>query len=277
VRELPPLTIALGRVAIAAAALWAVMALLRIPMPRALPAWRAFAVMGLLNNAVPFGLYAWGQQHIASGLAAILNATTPLFTVVFAHWLTADEKLGVRRFVGVLVGIAGVGWMLGVERFAASDTALLAQGACLAAAISYAFAGIYGRRFRTMGVPPLASATGQVTASSLLLLPLAMALETPWRLAAPGPATVGALAGIGLLSTALAYQLYFRLLARAGATNVILVTLLIPVSAIVLGALFLGESLHVRHYLGMATIAAALLLIDGRLVRLPRTRRHRVG
>jgi drug/metabolite transporter (DMT)-like permease len=267
VRELPPLTIVLARVGIAALALWLVLAALRIQVPRVPGLAAAFLGMGLLNNAVPFTLFVWGQGHIASGLAAILNATTPLFTVLVAHVLTRDERLTAGKAAGVIVGFAGVVVMLGPDLLAGLGTGLWAQLACLAAALSYAFAGVYGRRFRRMGVPPLATAAGQVTASTLVMIPLVLVVEQPWTLPSPGAGTWGALLGIGLLSTALAYVLYFRLLAAAGATNLLLVTFLIPVSAILLGTLVLGERLAPRHLAGMALIGAGLALMDGRLAR----------
>lgn len=276
VRELPPFTIVAARVGIAALALWGVLAVLRVRAPRAPGLWAAFLGMGLLNNAVPFALFAWGQQHIASGLAAILNATTPLFTVAVAHLLTPDERLTPGKAAGVLAGIVGVAVMLGADPLAGLGTGLLAQLACLAAALSYALAGVFGRRFKRLGAPPLAAAAGQVTASALVLLPLAVLVDRPWALPVPGPAAWGALVGIGLLSTALAYVLYFRILAAAGATNLLLVTFLIPVSAILLGALVLGERLEPKHFLGMALIGAGLALIDGRLpgaLRRPRPAR----
>jgi drug/metabolite transporter (DMT)-like permease len=266
VRELPSFTIVIARVGIAALALWAALAALRVRMPRAPGLWAAFLGMGLLNNAVPFALFVWGQHHIASGLAAILNATTPLFTVLIAHLLTPDERLTAGKAAGVAVGFAGVVAMLGVDLLGGFGTGLLAQAACLAAAMSYAFAGVFGRRFKRMGVPPLATAAGQATASTLVMLPLALLTDRPWTLPVPGPETWGALVGVGLLSTALAYVLYFRILAAAGATNLLLVTFLIPVSAILLGALVLGERLESKHLIGMALIGAGLAFIDGRLL-----------
>jgi drug/metabolite transporter (DMT)-like permease len=267
VREVPPLSLVLARVGIAALALWVMLALTGMRMPRQPGLWAAFLGMGLLNNALPFALIVWGQQHIASGLAAILNATTPLFTVLVAHLLTEDERLTPAKAAGVVMGLLGVAVMLGAELLGGLGAGLAAQLACLGAALSYAFAGVFGRRFRRMGVPPLASAAGQVTASSLILLPLALLVDQPWALAMPGPASWAALLGLGLLSTALAYVLYFRILAVAGATNLLLVTFLVPVSAIWLGALVLGERLEARHFAGMALIGAGLALIDGRLLR----------
>jgi len=187
--------------------------------------------------------------------------------VLLAHVLTPDERITPARLVGVLLGLGGVAVMLGGGARAMLGEGLLGQLACLGAAIAYALAGIYGRRFRAMGVAPLATATGQVTASSLMLLPLALAVDRPWTLPAPGPAVLAALVGVAALSTALAYVVYFRLLASAGATNLLLVTLLIPVTAIFLGVLVLGETLRPEHLAGMALIALGLAAIDGRLLR----------
>jgi drug/metabolite transporter (DMT)-like permease len=222
--------------------------------------------MGILNNVVPFTLIVWGQTHIASGLASILNATTPLFGVVVAHHLTRDEPMTGRRLAGVLVGFAGVAVMIGGAALRDLGVGVAAQVAVLGAALSYAFAGVYGRRFKAMGVEPLATATGQVTASSLVMIPLMLAVDRPWTLPPPGPGTWLALIGLALLATALAYILFFRILASAGAVNILLVTFLIPVSAILLGALVLGEALEAKHLLGMGMIGSGLALIDGRPV-----------
>lgn len=262
---LPPFTLVLLRVGLAAVILTIVVPLLGLKMPRQPRAWAAFFGMGLLNNAVPFCLIVWGQTHIASGLAAILNATTPLFTVVAAHVLTADERMTGHRLVGVLLGFVGVAVMVGPAVLEGLGADLLAQVAVLGAALSYAFAGIFGRRFRRMGVPPLATATGQVTASALMLLPITLVADRPWTLPLPGASVWGAVFGSAVLSTALAYVLYFRILATAGATNLLLVTFLIPVSAFLLGALVLGERLAPQHFLGMALIGCGLAAIDARL------------
>lgn len=265
VRELPPFTIVALRVALAALALNLLVRALGQAMPRGRRAWTAFFGMGLLNNLIPFCLIVWGQTQIASGLASILNATTPLFAAVVAHFLTEDERLTANRVAGVGIGFAGVAWMVGPGALAGLGSAVWAQLAVLGGAVSYAFAGVYGRRFKAMGVPPLATATGQVTASAAMLLPLALAVDRPWALPAPGPATWGAILGIALLSTALAYVLFFRILARAGSANLMLVTFLIPVSAVLMGAAVLGERLEPRHFAGMGLIALGLAAIDGRL------------
>ena len=264
VRELPTFTVVVGRVALAAIILLAVMRIAGQGIPWTLRVWAAFLAMGLLNNVIPFTLIVWGQSHIASGVASILNATTPLFTVVVAHVFTGDEKMTGGRLLGVLVGLVGVAMMIGGDAFGSIGLNIFAQLACLAAAVSYAFAGVYGRRFRTMGITPLATATGQIIASSIVLLPIMLIVDKPWTLPVPSLAAIGALVGVAALSTALAYILYFRILATAGATNLLLVTFLIPVSAILLGLLVLNEILLPKHLLGMAMISLGLAAIDGR-------------
>ncbi len=179
-------------------------------------------------------------------------------------FFTSDEKMTAGRLLGVLVGLAGVAMMIGGDALGTFGLDILAQLACLAAGISYAIAGVFGRRFQAMGITPLATATGQITASSILLLPIMLIADKPWTLAMPGIATLGALVGVAALSTALAYILYFRILATAGATNLLLVTFLIPVSAILLGVLVLHEVLLAKHFLGMAMIGLGLAAIDGR-------------
>lgn len=265
---LPPCTLVVLRVGLAALILNLVLPLAGSSLPRDRGAWTAFLGMGLSNNVVPFCLIVWGQTHIAAGLAAILNAATPLFTVVVAHLLTADGRMTGPRLAGVLIGLSGIVLMVGPAALAGLGADLVAQLAVLGAALSYALAGVFGRRFGRMGVPPLVTATGQVTTSTLLLLPIALAVDRPWALPLPGAPVWGAVLGIAALSTALAYGLSFRILATAGATNLLLVAFLIPVSAILLGSLVLGERLDARQYLGMALIGCGLAAIDGRLVKL---------
>jgi drug/metabolite transporter (DMT)-like permease len=266
VKELPPLTIVALRVAMAALALRLILAAMGVRMPRERKVWAAFFGMGILNNAIPFTLIVWGQQHIASGLASILNATTPLFTVLVAHGLTTDERLTRQRLAGVVVGFVGVAVMIGGAALESWNASVPAQLAVLGAALSYACAGVFGRRFKAMGIPPLATAAGQVTASSAVLLPFALIVDRPWTLPMPSTGVIASLIGLALVSTAFAYIVFFRLLARAGATNVGLVTFLIPVSAILLGVLVLSETLETRHMAGMALIGSGLILIDGRAV-----------
>lgn len=278
VRELPVFTVVVSRVALAAIILLGILRLRGDRLPRDRRVWAAFFGMGLLNNVIPFSLIVWGQQHIASGVASILNASTPLFTVLLAHVLTRDERMSGGKLGGVLVGFAGVSVMIGADALRDLGVHVAAQLMCLAGALSYAFAGIYGRRFRAMGIGPISTAAGQVIASSLMLLPLVAIIDRPWTLPPPSPAAIGALIGVAAMSTALAYVLYFRILATAGATNLLLVTFLIPISAILLGTLFLGETLLPRHLAGMALIGAGLAAIDGQLVRAMRSATlHRKG
>lgn len=259
--SLPPLTIVTLRVGLAAITLWLVVLALKLPIPNSTPIWIAFLTMGLLNNVLPFSLIVWGQSQISSGLAAILNATAPLFGVIVAGILLRDESATPLKIMGVVVGFAGVIVMMDLSSIATSS--LLAQLAILAAALSYACASVYGRRFKATGLNPILVAAGQVTGSTLLLLPIALWVDgnDPY---ANVPAQVwAAIISLAVFSTAAAYILYFKLLASAGATNILLVTLLVPVSAILLGWLFLEESLQTPHIIGMAMIALGLSAIDG--------------
>ncbi len=212
--DLPPLTLVLGRVGIAAAALLLMVRCLGHHMPRDRRAWGAFAIMGALNNLIPFCLIVWGQTHIASGLAAILNATTPLFTVVLAHFLTHDEKMTPMRLIGVLIGLAGVTVMFGAQFLAGPGLGSVAQIAVLGAAVSYACAGLFGRRFRD--TPPHVTAAGQLTATTVLMLPMALIIDRPWTLALPSLTIWAAIIALALLCTATAYVLYFRIWRRRG-------------------------------------------------------------
>lgn len=264
VHDLPPLTIVAARLALAATVLHAATQLAGVRVP-----WRretivAFAVMGFFNNAVPFSLLVWGQGTVASGLAAILNATTPLFTAVIAHLTTAEEKLVGGRAVGVVIGFAGVVAMIGPGALGGVVTDVLPSLACLGAALSYGVAANFGRRFRRLGVAPVATATGQLVFSASLMVPVALVVDRPWLLPPPPLHVVAAIVGLALFSTALAYIAFFRLLSRIGATGAALVTFLVPVSAIVLGTLVLGERLRPEHLVGMATIGIGLAAIDGR-------------
>ncbi|WBV44127.1 DMT family transporter [Pseudoroseomonas cervicalis] len=268
VAALPPLTIVVCRVALATLMLWPLLVLRGQALPCTGRVLAACLGMALLNNLIPFSLIVWAQQSIPSGLASVVNAATPVFTLLVAHALTADEKLSGNRLAGVLAGLSGVAVLAGPAAFGLGPSGgraelpglLAGLGACL----SYALAGIWGRRFARLGVPPLAAAAGQTSASTLLALPLMLLLDRPWSLPLPGAEVLLALLALGLVSTGLAYVLFFRLLQEVGASNTALVTQLVPVTAILLGALVLGESLLPRHFAGMALIGCGFLLIDGR-------------
>jgi drug/metabolite transporter (DMT)-like permease len=263
--EVQPFTLVLGRVGVAAIALLIVVYATGRRMPSSWAAWGPFLLMGALNNLIPFSLIFWGQIEITASLASILNATTPLFTVLLAHILTRDERITPGRLAGVVLGIAGVVAMIGPAALHGLGLHLLAQIAVLGAALSYAFAGIFGRRFK--GQPLLVTAAGQVSASMLMMLPIALLVDRPWTGPLPDATVWAAVLGLAILGTALAYILYFRILATAGATNLLLVTFLIPVTAILLGAVLLGERLDPEHLLGMALIGLGLAAIDGRPFR----------
>ena len=266
VKSLPPLIIVTLRVSIAAALLWASAPWTGLKPRRLVTEAGPLLLLGLLNNAIPFVLIVWGQTRLASGLAAILNASTPVMTVIAAHFLTDSERLNAGKFFGALIGLTGVAAMVGPNMLLGGGDAL-AELAVLGAATSYAFASLFARRFRGRGLTPIEIATGQVTGSSLLLLPLAFIFYPPGSFSAPGLLAIAAVLGLASLSTAFAYIVYFRILAGAGATNVVLVTLLAPATSIALGTLSLGERLPPVAFLGLALIACGLALIDGRPLR----------
>jgi drug/metabolite transporter (DMT)-like permease len=265
VRDLPPLTIVLARVALAAAVLTPVMWARGARFPSDVAGWRPFFVMALLNNVLPFSLIVFGQTMIASGLASVLNATTPLFTVLVMAAF-AEEALNVRRVTGAALGLIGVVILRGqLSQTSGEQTAGILL--CLGAALSYGFAGLWGRR-KLSGVPPLTSATCQLLCSSAVMLALAATVDWPRGLHMPAAATWWALLGLAVFSTALAYVIFFQILIRSGASIVMLVTLLIPVTAILLGHLMLGEILSGRQIIGALVIGSALIVMDGRLFAL---------
>ncbi|HUE79912.1 MAG TPA: DMT family transporter [Sphingomicrobium sp.] len=266
VREVAPLTYVWARLSIAAAAMWLFLAWRGEPVGLPTSVWRSILVLALLNNVVPFILFGWGQTQIASGLASILNATTPIWGVVVAHLYTRDERLTGRKLAGVLLGFAGVTVMIGPALLTSLGGDTLAQLACVTAALCYALAGVWARRFRAMGLPPVAVTTGQLTAGALMMLPLTLLVDRPWLEALPSPGAIAAIVALALVCTSFAYILYFRLIDSAGATNALLVTLLVPPIAILLGALFLGEMIGPRDLTGLALIAIGLAAIDGRIL-----------
>ncbi|MGZ2411934.1 drug/metabolite transporter (DMT)-like permease [Sphingomonas sp. F9_3S_D5_B_2] len=268
VRHVAPLTYVWLRLTIASSGLWIYLWVRgeKAGLPRSI--WGSIVLLALLNNSVPFVLIGWGEIHIASGLAAILNATTPIMGVVVAHFFTQDERMSVRKLAGVLLGVAGVMVMVGPSILTQVGDNALAQLACLAASLSYALAAVWARRFKKLGVSPIGVTTGQLTAGALMLFPLMMIVDRPWTRPAPPLGAWAAIAALALLCTAFAYVLYFRLLQRAGATNAMLVTLIVPPIAILLGGLFLHEALTAQDFGGLLLIALGLAAIDGRLLQL---------
>ena len=262
IRELPPLTVALARVALGAAFLLPVFKMLGGRWPRTLAGWMPFLGMGLLNNVIPFSLQAAAQLYVSSGVTSVLNATTPVFGVIVLAAF-GDERLIARRVVGVAIGLLGVIVLRGATIEGAPEQTLgILLG--LGGALSYGFAGLWGRRMLA-DVPPINSATCQLLCSTAVMLVLASLVEQPWQLPAPSTTAVLALVGLAAISTSLAYIVFFTILARSGATNTLLVTLLIPVTAILLGHFVLGEPLHAREIVGAIIVGSALLVIDGRV------------
>jgi drug/metabolite transporter (DMT)-like permease len=265
-REVPPLTIALHRVFWAVPALFVVVWLKRIEVPRSLKVWLCYLIMGALNNAIPFSLIFWGQTSIGSGLASILNGTTAVFGAVVAGILLVDEPLTVRKIIGGLFGILGVAVIMGFDALTNFDPRNLGQLAILGAALSYAFAGVWGKRYLS-DYPPIMNAFGMLVGGSVLMIPVAFYVEGLPTLALSLDVWASLLA-VALLSTAVAYLLYFEILVRAGSANLMLVTLLIPPIAIGLGYTFLGERLGSEAGYGFALIAFGLAITDGRLLKL---------
>ena len=271
VKEVTPLTIVWCRVGLAAIILLGFVTLTGRRMPSSRAFWGAIFIMGALNNLIPFSLIVWGQTHIDSSLASILNATMPIFSVLLAHILTREERLTFSRTAGILVGWLGVALLIGIDSLKGFGVHVVGQLAVLGAAFSYSCAAIFGRRFRRLD--PIVVATGMLCGSATMMTPFALVIERPWVLG-PGMATWAALLGLAVLSTSVAYIIYFRVLASAGATNVSLVTFLIPLSAIFLGVVFLGERPGWNAFAGMVFIFVGLAAIDGRLVRRLTNTRH---
>ena len=274
VRHVPPLTYVWLRVTIAAVALWLFLKFKRQPLDLPRSAWASIFLLALLNNALPFALFGWGQTHIASGLASILNATTPIWGVVVAHFLTNDERMTPRKIAGVLLGFGGVATMIGPALLSNIGSSGLAEIACVTASLSYALAAVWARRFRRQGISPLSVTTGQLTAGAAMMLPVAMLVDHPWAHPFPPLSAWGAIIALALFCTAFGYVLYFRLIETSGATNALLVTLLVPPVAILLGGTFLGETLAPQDFIGLALIALGLAAIDGRLLSLVSGRRR---
>ncbi len=268
--EIGPLTAVAHRVGWAALVLWLAVLALRLPLPRDPKVWGAFLGMGLLNNVIPFGLMAWGQLHIQSGLTSILNGATAIFGVIAAAIFFADERITLRKAVGVCLGFAGVAVAIGMDNLAQFDLRSLAQLAVIAGTVSYALASVWARK-TLAGQPPQVAAAGMVTGATVVMLPLAWGLEGPLTLDLQAR-TLAAIGYYALLGTAFAYLLYYRVLAMAGSGNLMLVTLLIPPFGIVLGALILDETLRPAAYGGFGLLALGLLVLDGRIWRLLRLR-----
>lgn len=262
VLTVPLFAIVLGRVSIAALALLIVLTISGTGIPKGRRIWLAFFGMGIFNNVIPMSLIVFSQNSISVGLASILNSITPLFTILVAHMTTNDERLTFRKLVGISFGIMGVVMLMGPELVDNFGVAALGEWACLGAALSYACANTFGRRFVQLGTKPMQTAFGQVVASTVILAPLVIVVDQPWTISDPGFLPVLSILALGLFCTALAYVIYFQILARSGATAIALVTFMIPPSAILMGWLALGEQISSQDFLGLSLIGVGLFSVN---------------
>ena len=264
VKDLSPLVIVMARVVIAAAALLPLHLILIGPLPRDREAWTAIVGLSILNNVIPFTLIVTGQTMIASGLASVINATSPLFGVAFIAAAGID-KLIPRKVLGILIGILGVAALKGGSLFAENSQSIGIL-LCLGAAASYGVGSLWAR-MKLRDTPPLSMATGQLLVSSLIMTVLAFSFDNPSQLIDASVESWISLLGLALLSTSFAYILFFRVVAKSGPANVLLVTMIIPVSAIAMGITVLGETLDIMEIVGTVIIMLALVVIDGRALK----------
>lgn len=262
---LRPLQIVLGRLTAGACVLLLVVALRRQPLP-GVRLWGHLALLGLVANIVPFSLFAFGQERITSGLAGVLNGATPLFTLAFALGLLPEERLSAARGLGLGLGFVGVLLVVGPWDTNPLTSSVPGQVACLGASACYGAAFVYTRRFVAgRGYPPMALAAGQVSMAAAILwlgAPLLARGEV-----ALTPTVVASVAVLGGVGTGLAYLLYYRLIADAGATSTSMVTYLIPVVAVTLGVVVLGEPVGWNLFVGAAVVILGVALAEGRLDR----------
>ncbi len=268
--EVGVLTTVAFRVGLAAAALWAFVLVRGLPVPRGAAWIGACLFLGFFNNIVPFCLIVWGQTHIPSGLAGILNASNVIFSVGLAALMFRDERLTARKSLGIMLGLAGVALTIGPGVLSHLDLTSLGQLAILGASLSYAISSIFSRHALS-DVRPEVVAAGMLSVSSLAMVPAAIWIEGVPSLAYSGQ-TWGALLYISLISSAFAYILYYRVLLTAGAGNVSLVTLMIAPVAVMLGAMTYGETLPPAAYLGLVLLALGMLVIDGRVIAIFRVK-----
>lgn len=265
VAEMHPLTLVLFRVSIAAAALQLWLAIRGPSFALALPHWKGFLLLAVLNNVIPFSLIFAGQTQLGAGLAAVLNATTPFWTALIANAATRDEKLTWNKLAGIGLGVAGTAVMIGPDLSGSAEGPVWPKVALIGASVSYAVALMVAKRLST--VPSPVVATAQLSFSTLVMIPVVLAVNGAAGLFAASPHVWAAVFGLALVSTAFAYLLYFSIVRSAGATNASLVTLIVPVSAILLGVAVLGERLQAFELIGMTVIGAGLVVIDGRIFR----------
>jgi len=251
VADVPPLTLVAGRLVLAALILWGLMAVSRQAMPRRRSLWGTYTIMGFFSGTLPYVLISWGEQYISSGLAALLQATMPIFTVLMAHVAIGEERLTAASVAGVAVMLPDLRQGL--------QASLWGQVAIVVSSVSYAGAAVYAR-LRLRGQPPMASTTGQMTMGAVLTLPLALIFDRPFDLS-PSPQAWWAWLGLILLGTVVAYIIYYALIERTSATFVSMVTYVIPVNGLLLGAVVLHEALTVNVLASAALILTGVMLV----------------
>jgi drug/metabolite transporter (DMT)-like permease len=254
--EIPPFTFVEGRALIAAIALFIAMRWRGETLPRTRREWLPLIGMGIFNGVIPYTLITWGELYISSGLAAILTAAMPIFTVILAHFLTHDEKLTATKILGVLVGFGGVIVLFFDEWARGFQMEFWGQFAVVAAAASYALATLIARKY-LKGMSHVVASTGQLASAALWMLPLSLAFDNPFALR-PSPAAIGSLVILALLGTAVAYILYYWLIEHTGVTRTALVTYLIPITGVLWGAGLLNEPIKWDALIGLALISAGI-------------------
>lgn len=265
--DLSPLMVGWLRLVIASLTLWIIALLARLRPRFSRRAWLTLAAMGFFNNSLAFVLIPWGEQYIDSGLAAILNSTVPLFTIVLAHFFLFDERLSARRLGGLVLGFAGVVLLMAPPIIASGGdwlTAKSVQGslAVILASACYAIATVIGRRF-LRGEPPVLTAATQLSFGMLWLLPLVLLTNSLGSLATMSLPTWGSMLWLGVVGSGFAYLLYFSLLRNVGATQVVVVTYVLPLIGVTLGVLILGEQLTWTMLAGLALILGGLMVVNG--------------
>ncbi len=258
VSEVPPMTLVTGRLGVAALLTWALVRLRNTRIRRDDKLWRAFAVVGLLNGALPYYLISWGEQYIPSGWAALLQATTPLFTILIAHVMTDDDRITPQKLIGVILGFGGVGILMWPEVRQGLAASVWGMLAIVGSSLSYAVASIYARS-RLSDQSPMIAAAGQFTMGFATILPLALVVESPWAIAPSGKALLS-WAALAVLGTVIAYTIYYALLKRTNATFTTMVTYIVPINGLLLGALVLDESLSPSLLLSLGLVLGGVLL-----------------
>lgn len=259
VAEIPTLTLVGGRLLLAAVILWTLLLVLGHSIPRGWKLWRAYAFMGFFSGALPYSLIAWGETTIPSGLAALLQATMPLFTVILAHFLARDERLSAVKVLGVIVGLVGVGVLMLPDLRQGASANVLGQLAIVGSSVSYAAATVFARN-ELSKEPALVSTTGQITMGAVFMLPLSLLLDRPFDLS-PSLPVLASWLGLVILGTVVAYVIYYALIERASATFVSTVTYIIPVNGLILGALVLAEPMNLNVWLSLGLILVGVLMV----------------